>query len=131
MVNSDTFAYVSLMDKVADASWMRLSVISNNIANGDTPYYKRSDVSFQDILENEITKTKYSSIDNAVKSMDYNDLEPYIYIDADNYSYRLDRNNVDIDTENVELASEQLRYQAITTAINNEFSRFDTVTRAS
>ena len=29
----------------------------------------------------------------------------------------LDGNNVDIDTENVELASEQLRYQTLTSAV--------------
>ena len=33
------------------------------------------------------------------------------YTDAANYSYRLDRNNVDENTENAELASESLRYQ--------------------
>ena len=46
-----------------------------------------------------------------------------IYTDSVNYSYRLDGNNVDIDTENVELASEQIRYDALTTSINSEFSR--------
>jgi flagellar basal-body rod protein FlgB len=44
-----------------------------------------------------------------------------------NYSYRLDTNNVDIDVEEVEYASEQLRYQGITTGINNEFSRMKAV----
>ena len=46
-----------------------------------------------------------------------------IYTDSANYSYRLDGNNVDIDTENVELASEQIRYDALATSINSEFSR--------
>jgi flagellar basal-body rod protein FlgB len=34
---------------------------------------------------------------------------------------------VDIDVEEVEYASEQIRYEAITTGINNEFSRMKAV----
>jgi len=49
------------------------------------------------------------------------------YTDSSNYSYRLDRNNVDVDTEQVELASEQLRYEMLTTSINEEFNRMKLV----
>ena len=45
---------------------------------------------------------------------------------AESFSYRLDENNVDMHTENVELASEQLRYQALTDSISQEFSRMRT-----
>ena len=44
-----------------------------------------------------------------------------------NYSYRLDRNNVDPDTENVELASETIRYQALTNSITSDFTRMQAV----
>lgn len=40
---------------------------------------------------------------------------------------RLDGNNVDVDTEQVELASEQLRYTALTDSITHEISRFKSV----
>ena len=55
--------------------------------------------------------------------MNMDELTPMVYTDHGNYSYRLDGNNVDIDTENVELASEQIRYEALTTSIDSEFSR--------
>ena len=45
------------------------------------------------------------------------------YVDAANYSYRIDKNNVDVDTENVELASEKLRYDALIDSMTQEFSR--------
>ena len=45
---------------------------------------------------------------------------------AESYSYRLDENNVDIHTENVELASEQIRYTALTDSISQEFTRMRT-----
>ncbi|MBQ5431015.1 MAG: flagellar basal body rod protein FlgB [Lachnospiraceae bacterium] len=130
MLRSDAFDYINVLDKAADASWMRQTVISNNLANVDTPTYKRKDVHFQDILQDELMKTKYSNLDQAVKSLDYNgdDLNGELYTDAQGFSYRIDKNNVDVDTENVELASEQLRYQALTTAVSGEFSRFKIVT---
>ena len=35
--------------------------------------------------------------------------------------------NVDLSTENVELASEQINYNALIDSMNNEFSRFKSV----
>lgn len=40
MLSSDAFSYVNLLDKAADVSWQRETLISNNIANVDTPGYK-------------------------------------------------------------------------------------------
>ena len=54
-------------------------------------------------------------------------LDPQVYTDYENYSYRLDGNNVDIDTEQVELASEQIKYQALTQGITSEFQRMQDV----
>jgi flagellar basal-body rod protein FlgB len=61
-----------------------------------------------------------------VDNVSLNKLEGRTYTDYASYSYRLDGNNVDIDTENVELASEQLRYQTLTSAVSNEFTRMNT-----
>lgn len=115
--------------KQADASWMRENVITNNIANIDTPGYKRQDVDFESVLQKALGKTKYSSLDKKVRELnqDLGKLTTTSYTDAANYSYRLDRNNVDENTENAELASESLRYQLLTTAITNNFSRMQTV----
>ena len=37
-------------------------------------------------------------------------------------SYRIDGNNVDLSTENVELAAEQINYNALIDSMNNELS---------
>ena len=47
MIGSDAFSFVNVLDKAADASWRRNEVIANNIANVDTPDFKRSDVTFE------------------------------------------------------------------------------------
>lgn len=129
MFTTNVFDYTNILDKAADASWMRENVITNNIANIDTPGYKRQDVDFESVLQKALGKTKYSSLDKKVRELnqDLGKLTTTSYTDAANYSYRLDRNNVDENTENAELASESLRYQLLTTAITNSFSRMQTV----
>ena len=54
--------------------------------------------------------------------MHVEDLQARFYTDAANFSYRLDGNNVDIDTENVELASNQIKYNGLISSINQEFA---------
>ena len=129
MFTTNVFDYTNILDKAADASWMRENVITNNIANIDTPGYKRQDVDFESVLQKALGTTKYSSLDKKVRELnqDLGKLTTTSYTDAANYSYRLDRNNVDENTENAELASESLRYQLLTTAITNNFSRMQTV----
>ena len=115
--------------KALDASYLRETVIANNIANVDTPTYKRQDVEFQSVLENAIDSTKYKNLTEAVRGVNTNldGLDAIQYTDANNYSYRIDKNNVDIDTENVELASEQLRYQALSNSVTQDFNNFRAV----
>ena len=129
MFTTNVFDYTNILDKAADASWMRENVITNNIANIDTPGYKRQDVDFESVSQKALGKTKYSILDKKLRELnqDLGKLTTTSYTDAANYSYRLDRNNVDENTENAELASESLRYQLLTTAITNNFSRMQTV----
>ena len=57
-----------------------------------------------------------------VAKIDLDGLTATSYTDYSELSYRLDGNNVDIDTENVELASNQIQYQALLGSITNEFT---------
>ena len=129
MITTNAFDYINIMDKAADTSWKRESAISNNIANTDTPGYKRQDVDFESALKQELGSSKYIPLDKKVRGLnsDLSGLDVSTYTDSSNYSYRLDRNNVDVDTEQVELASEQLSYEMLTTSINEEFNRMKLV----
>ena len=127
MISSNAFSYINVLDKAADASWTRESLIANNLANVNTPNYKRQDIDFQSALKNELGRYKYTSLDEKIERTQLNRLNPSVYTDSASYSYRLDGNNVDIDTEEVELASEQIKYQALTKSIASEFERLRTV----
>lgn len=124
MIGSDAYNYINVLQQAADASWLRNSIISNNIANVDTPNYKRSDVQFETYLIEQLAGG--DTMDSYVDGMDLSTLEATIYTDNVNLSYRSDGNNVDIDTENAELAKNQIKYNVMTDAISQEFSRLKT-----
>ena len=128
-MSSGMFGFVYVLKAAADASWTREEVLTNNIANVDTPNYKRQDVDFTTYLRSALSRTNggSSSLTNRVNNLNYNDIAIRTYTDNSTLSYRLDGNNVDLSTENVELASEQINYNALIDSMNNEFSRFKTV----
>lgn len=122
MINSDIYNCVNVLDKAADASWTRNQVISNNISNVDTPEYKRKDVQFSSYLRAALADADTSNLQKVVNNIDLEGLEATSYTDMADLSYREDGNNVDIDTENVELASNQVMYKALMNSISNEFN---------
>lgn len=122
MINSNAYNYIDVLGKAADASWTRNEIITNNLANSDTPGYKRKDVSFQNYLIQELTSGDSTSLRTRVRDVDLENIGATVYTDYANLSYRLDGNNVDVDTENVEFASNQLYYQTVIESINHEFS---------
>ena len=124
MINSGVFNYVNILDRAADASWARTEVLNNNISNATTPGYKRKDIRFESYLENELRGS--GSLDQKVDRIKLKNLNYTTYTDLSNYRYRLDGSNVDMSMEQAELASEQIRYNALTTAINSEFTRLKT-----
>lgn len=128
-MSTGAFGYVNLLKSAADASWTREEVLTNNIANVDTPNYKRQDVEFSSFLANALQRSgkNSSSLTQRVNNVDYKDISIRTYTDNSTLSYRTDGNNVDLSTENVELASEQINYNALIDSMNNEFSRFKSV----
>lgn len=105
-----------------DATWQRNKAISENIANIDTPGYKRQDVSFEEQMSKALKK-------NRTDVTELERVQPRQYTVNSGLSYRLDGNNVDIDTEMVSLAENQLRYNTLTSQVNYNFERLKNVLR--
>ena len=125
MIGTNAFNYINVLDKAADASMLRHEVISNNIANNDTANYKRKDVKFEDYLKNELIGSE--NLDKQVSNLDLNKLNASTYTDLENLSYRLDGNNVNIETENANLAENQIRYYSLLDSMSQEFNRIKSV----
>ena len=128
-MSSGIFGYVNVLKSAADASWLREEVLSNNIANVDTPNYKRQDVEFKTYLNSAIEQSgkPKATLTQKINNVDLSNIKTRTYTDNSALSYRIDGNNVDSSTENVELAAEQINYNALIDSMNNEFSRFKAV----
>lgn len=131
MINSSIYNYVDILDKAADAAYIRHDVISNNIANKDTPNYKRQDVQFETILQASLAGD--GSLSERVNQVNMNleDLSSYIYTDHTSLSYRLDGNNVDPEQEDAYLAENAIRYQTLIDLMKSEFQEYQTVLSTS
>ena len=127
MFSTNVYSYINVLNKAADASWLREETIANNLANVNTPGYKRKDLDFSTQLREALGNSRYESVDAKVaRAADLN-IKARVYTDSANFSYRLDGNNVDPDTEGVELASNQIFYNGIIDSINQEFANLKMV----
>ena len=66
MITTNAFDYINVLDKAADASWLRETAIMNNLANTDTPGYKRQEVDFESVLQRELGHSKYTTLDKKI-----------------------------------------------------------------
>lgn len=130
MIHTNSFDYINVLDKAADASWKRNEAISNNIANAATPGYKRQDVSFENEFRHAIMGASGNSMDAKISNVNLNTINPRVYTDSAEVMYRLDGNNVDIDTENVNLAENQIKYSGLLNSISQEFQNLQTVMKS-
>ncbi len=127
LIDTHAFDYVNVLDKAMDASWLRNEAISNNLANADTPGYKRQDVNFETQLAKALRSSRYKTMDAKVADVKMNRLNPIAYTDYAGFSYRIDGNNVDPDTEGVYLAKNQVVYQGLYQSASQEFKNLQMV----
>lgn len=129
MIGSNAYNYINVLNKAADASWTRNEVIANNIANVSTPNYKRKDIKFEDYMRQELMKDGIDGgdLNKRVANVDLAKLRTTLYTDQSELSYRLDGNNVDINTENANLAENQIKYYTLLDSMSQEFSRIKSV----
>lgn len=114
------FSTIDLAGKGLEASWLNNSVIANNIANADTPGFKRNKVQFQEVLQQMEQR-------EGLNNMDVKSIEPSVVKDNAGLSYRTDENNVDIDVEMAERAKNELYYNSLISQISHEFRQISVV----
>lgn len=115
---------ISMAEKSLDYLWSKQQITMNNIANVDTPGYKAQYVTFEDEFRKRMLANKNGTsaqIGNAIGNSRH-----YLH-DTNEKSTRLDGNNVNMDTENVELARTTLQYQYELEALNSDISRIRTI----
>lgn len=129
MFSSNVYDYINVLRTTLDATAARNEIISNNIANVNTPDYKRKDIRFETELKHAFVNSDESTVDARVRHLDLDALEPEVYTDYAELSYRYDGNNVDINNENAILAENEIKYNGLMDSINKEFSMLQSVMR--
>lgn len=121
MIKNNMFNTTDILGKSIQGTWARNQAIAANIANVDTPGYKRKDVVFETYLDQAMQGN------GKITSEELNRIKPKTITDYSSTSYRLDGNNVDVDAEMGYLAENQLRYNALVSQVNYNFSRIKSV----
>ena len=115
----------SLLYKGLDTASVRNRVIADNIANVDTPGFKRREVIFEEnikkVLEKNTINDKLRTTDSRHMQIKVKDtqIEPEIR-ELKDLSYRNDENNVDIDVETAKMTKNKLFYDALGQSMSNE-----------
>ncbi len=108
-----------------DAASLRNDVIANNIANVETPGFKRSDVIFEEqmkkVLENSTIYDKLKRTDSRhIQIYQARSQSPIEVQKLEDLSYRNDENNVDIDVEMANMSKNKIYYDAVSQSMSNE-----------
>ncbi len=121
-----SFQRVDLMNKVLDASWLKNTSISKNIANVNTPGYKREVVEFDSLLKNYLeqsnSKMKVTNEKHFTMHNQPNGLEPQVK-KLEDTSFRKDQNNVNVDLEMSEFSKNLIKYNAMTQQVAGDIKR--------
>jgi flagellar basal-body rod protein FlgB len=118
---------ISTLENALTYSSTKQKVISQNVANVDTPNYKAKDVSFKAAYDDALAqtfKTNQKHIDFKSKT-----ISPSFVVHTKPVSYNESGNSVDIDKEMADLASNQIYYNALTERISGKFSSLQNVIR--
>ena len=113
----------------------RNTAIANNIANADTPGYKRVDVSFESALADAVDADRerlrmdvgssISAIDGSDVTRQVDDVAPNV-MSTDTTTMRVDGSNVDPDDEMARLSANQLASSTVVSLLDKRFAQFRT-----
>ncbi len=118
---------------------LRQKMISSNIANVDTPYFKSRDIHFEEVLAHEahtLEKEEKSLKLAKTSSMHLDPIQDLSNGEADyffrgTHPTRNDGNNVDIDVETTEMSKNAIMFEALTNAIKKQAMIYKSVIDAS
>ncbi|RCX21315.1 flagellar basal-body rod protein FlgB [Fontibacillus phaseoli] len=111
------------LESAVQAANLRQGFLVNNIANNDTPYFKRSSVAFESLLQNEMNGSTLTLEGRRTNERHFHIgltsqiPTPSVLTDQSTVINN-NLNNVDIDSEMTQLAENQLRYNAYIEQIN-------------
>ena len=134
-LNNSYGRVVDIIHRTMDVSMLRRSVISDNLANSDTPNFKRSNVNFEAQLKRAFDSQQKPALEAKMTNerhipffqpVDYRSVGPRRVLDYLSQS-KSNGNNVDIEEEMMLSLKNQLNYQLLTQAVSNQFNQINMV----
>ncbi|MGD6816174.1 flagellar basal body rod protein FlgB [Metabacillus sp. 113a] len=117
---------VTTLENALKTTNIQQKVISNNIANADTPGFKAKKVSFGSLLTREMSNIQANKTD--VRHIDFSKTSTGgAVIKNKDSAYHANGNGVDIDSEMADLAKNQIQYNALVDRLNGKFKSLQTV----
>jgi len=126
---------LDVLHRSMDVAMLRQDVIANNIANADTPNFKRSFINFESQLKAALESEGPVGVRAAMthsrhipfqQPVDYRSVTPNRQLD---YLTTTDNNgnNVDIEEESMNYLNSQLLYTLMTDSVSQQFARVNMV----
>lgn len=138
MFDNTTFGRtLDILHREMDVNLLRRQIIANNIANANTPNFKRSELNFESSLKNALESEKIRKMPAFVtdkrhipfnQPVDYRTVRPRRVLDYLTTS-KNNGNNVDLEQESMDLLNNELLYNMMVQAVNNQFSQVQMVLR--
>ena len=128
---------MEILERAMDANMLRRDVIADNVANADTPFFKRMEVSFESQLRRAIDSEKEPEFPNLMTSkkhipfkevIDYRTVAPKLSVDYDTMVNN-NKNSVDIEKEMVDATKTSLEYNMLLEIYNRNIRMMDIVMR--
>ena len=122
-----TTPHAAMLENAISTASLRHKVTANNVANVNTPNFKRSEVPFEDVLREEsdrLTKKLSMTVTHErhmAKSTQTETISSQIHQVSENSS-RTDGNNVDIEIEMATMAKNTIYYDASVQQLSRYFS---------
>jgi flagellar basal-body rod protein FlgB len=127
------------LESALSARAIRQDLISSNIANVDTPYYRPKDIDFETALAQKAaqefgkkpqTLELAKTTPNMMDGVEDDPSKPTIFF-RDGHLTRNDGNSVDLDVETTELSKNSTMYNALIEALKKESAIFKAVITSS
>lgn len=130
-VKNSFFEVLEICRKGLQAAILRNKVIANNIANVDTPNFKRQGVEFEQslrrLLNRDLKFIEFRAKITDIRHIKFGEIEtikelhPRPFVEYDT-SYRNDLNNVDLNEEIANLNKNTILYNSIVKILTSEFT---------
>lgn len=116
---------VNAMTRALDVSALRQELLAQNIANAETPGYRRVDVNFATLLDEAEQRLPMDRTNSAhLPGNNGTGLPPVI--ERMEGSARNDGNNVVVETEMARLTQNTMHFQAVSSQLSRYFNRLRT-----